>query len=156
MATNNIITILLLSLLPMTGMAQKHNKQKHKKHLPAAATAAPGTEHKPMKTFKDPEWAPVGYHSEKHIYFPDYYTFYDPHRGYITWEKDTWVARPTMPLFLENKDIRKERVQILEDISLDLYPEQNYPRYMKMYPASPGAPDMMIPVPNSTGRPGGQ
>lgn len=158
MIIRNIIAATLLSLLPFSISAQT-KKTGHKTTKKVTQTKAPvkavaPEDAKPVKTFKDPTWSPRGYHSQYHVYFPDYEMFYDPHRGYVYREKGSWVASPSMPLYLSNKDLSKERVQILEDLSLDLRPEESYPRYMKMYPANPNNKVILAPVPSSTGGPG--
>ena len=155
MITRNMVAVILLAMLPFSSIAQTKKKGGNKTTTKKAAvkTVAP-EDRKPMNTFKDPAWAPKGYHSQYHVYFPDYETFYDPHRGYIVKDKNSWVASPSMPLFLSNKDLAKERVMILEDLSLDLRPEESYPRYMKMYPANPNDKVILAPVPTSTGGPG--
>ncbi|HYD22550.1 MAG TPA: hypothetical protein VEB40_13805 [Flavipsychrobacter sp.] len=130
-------------------LSAEAQKQKKKSKAPKA-----GAVEKPVNTFKKPSWAPTGYSADHHVYFPDYYTFYDPRRGYVTWEKDSWVASPTMPLFLSNEDLSKARIQILNDISIDKRPELSYPRYMKMYPARPGSKEILAPVPAPAGQPG--
>ncbi|GEM_PF-885598 len=156
MKTRILTTLLLALAISYNSTAQTHKKT-HKKTAKKEVTkkhVAP-EDKKPMDTFKDPLWAPKGYHSEYHVYFPDYETFYDPHRGYVTRDKDSWVASPSMPLFLSNKELNKQpRIQILKDISLDMRPELNYPRYMKMYPADPNGRVILAPVPKAAGQSG--
>jgi len=93
---------------------------------------------------------PAAFQSNKHLYFPDYYAFYDPQRGYIFWneEEKEWNSSLQVPKFMSEVDMSKTRIQILEGLSLDLRPEQNYPNYMKLYPATQNNPK--VPVPNST------
>lgn len=93
---------------------------------------------------------PAAFQSNKHLYFPDYYAFYDPQRGYIFWneEEKEWNSSQQIPKFMSEVDMSKTRIQILEGLSLDLRPEQNYPNYMKLYPATQNNPK--VPVPNST------
>lgn len=153
-----ILTTLLLALaISFNSTAQTH-KRPHKKTVTKEVhkerEVAP-EDKKPMETFKDPEWAPKEYHSEYHVYFPDYEMFYDPHRGYISRVNDKWVVRQSMPLFLTNKELNKPpRIQILKDISLDMRPELNYPRYMKLYPADPNGRVILAPVPKPAGQSG--
>ncbi len=152
-----ILTTLFLALAISFNCAAQNHKRTHKKTIKKEAVkkqVAP-EDRKPMETFKTPEWAPKDYHSEYHVYFPDYETFYDPHRGYVVKDKDSWVASPSMPLFLSNKELHKPaRIQILKDISLDMRPELNYPRYMKMYPADPNGKVILAPVPKPAGQSG--
>ena len=142
MRTRIITTLLLAILMSYQCAAQSDNKK------------VPPEDKAPIETFKDPVWAPKGYHSQYHVYFPDYQTFYDPHRGYVTRVENSWVVSSSMPLFLSGKDLTKTRIQILEDITLDMRPELNYPRYMKMYPASPGMEPVLVPVPKPAGQSG--
>ncbi|MBS1688845.1 MAG: hypothetical protein JSS96_08990 [Bacteroidetes bacterium] len=132
-------TILLVLLLPLYSMAQHKSHVTHKHHSHTSTTP---------KSL--PTWASAhNYTGNAHAYFPDYYTFYDANRGgYVFWDHDKWTFTPTMPPYLQNKDLAKSRVQILKGLSLDLQPQQNYPRYMKLYPPVPGAATD-VPVPTS-------
>ena len=97
---------------------------------------------------KVPEWAKSqNYNADAHVYFPDYYTFYDPVRGgYFYWDNNNFSFSPNVPTFLEKVDLAKSRIKILKGLSLDLHPEQNYPYYMKMYPPN-DAGNVNVPVP---------
>ncbi len=104
---------------------------------------------KPAKKNKTvPTWAEAQhYDATAHAYFPDFYTFYDPARGgYAYWENGKWSFSPAVPPFLAKVDMSKTRIKILKGLSLDLHPEQNYPYYMKMYPAD-GNGNYNVPVP---------
>jgi hypothetical protein len=136
---NRATVILLLVILPIVSYSQNTtNTHKHK--------------HKPTKTvttgIKLPEWAPAhNYDATAHVYFPDYYTYYDPARGgYVYWVNGQYTFSPSLPPFLEKVDLGKSRIQILKGLSLDLHPEQNYPYYMKMYPPDDNG-NTMVPVP---------
>ena len=96
-----------------------------------------------------PPWAAAhNYDATEHVYFPDYYTFYDAGRGgYVFWKDTGWSFTPAMPPYMEKVDLSKERVQILKGLSLDLQPQLNYPNYMEQYPAQPGY--NKVPVPGS-------
>ena len=99
-----------------------------------------------------PEWAAAhNYDAKAHVYFPDYYTFYDPARGgYLYWDKNNFTFSPNKPSFLEKVDLAKSRIQILKGLSLDLHPERNYPRYMKLYPANnQGNANVPVPIPGN-------
>ena len=131
-----LISSFLIALLPLGCYAQNSNvKHKHSK----AAKA---------KTAKVPNWASAHeYDATAHAYFPDYYTYYDPNRGgYVYWQNGSYTFTPSLPPFMKNADLSKSRVQILKGLSLDMHPEQNYPYYMKMYPAV-DANDRKVPVP---------
>ena len=138
MIMKNRVWIVLLILLPVAGFSQdKTPKHKHK--------------HKSDKTSKTttlPSWAPAhNYDATAHVYFPDYYTYYDPARGgYVYWKNGEYSFSPSMPPFLEKVDLSKSRVQILKGLSLDLHPELNYPYYMKMYPPDDNG-NTLVPVP---------
>ena len=132
--------LLLTLVLPMTAKAQEaaghKTKHKHKKTQAASATAR-----------QLPPWAAAhNYDATAHVYFPDYYTFYDASRGgYVFWNGDQWSFTPTMPPFLEHVDMSKERIKILKGLDLDLHPEQNYPNYMKQYPAEHTYDNVPVP-----------
>jgi hypothetical protein len=148
-----ILAAFLILMLPFA--ADSQSKKKSASQAKKKTVAPAGTEQRPMKTFKQqPAWAPKDYHSDRHIYFPDYHTFYDPNRGYVSWQNNDWVASPVMPLYMKEADLRNTQIQILEDLSIDKRPELSYPRYMKMYPAGPGSKELLVPVPKPAGQPG--
>ena len=125
-------------VLTITAFAQ--DKKQHKK----AARAKTET------VTEMPGWYVA--HGDKapaNVYFPDYYTFYDASRqGFVYWGRDKWEFSPTVPLYLKNVDLSKSRIKLLKGLSLDLHPEENYPNYMKMYPAEPTGEPIQVPVPN--------
>jgi hypothetical protein len=130
--------VLLICIMPFIGRAQDNSQAKHKhKHKSKTAT----------KATKVPEWAAAhNYDATAYVYFPDYYTFYDPARGgYVFWENGKWSFTPSVPAYLEKVDLGKSRIQILKGLSLDLHPQLDYPHYMKLYPAE--HPNNMVPVP---------
>ena len=94
------------------------------------------------------------FRSSQHVYFPDYYAFYDPNRGFVFWnaESRSWQSSLEPPIFLKEVDMSHTRIQILKGLSLDLHPERNYPNYMKLYPAREADPK--VPVPNGRQQPG--
>ena len=132
-----ILTIILLAIVPFAGYTQ----EKTAKHTDRKT-------HKAAREGSVPSWAAAhNYDADAHVYFPDYYTYYDPNRrGYVYWDKDKYVFTPALPAFLEKVDLSKSRVQILKGLSLDLHPEQNYPHYMQLYPPD-GSGHTMVPVP---------
>ena len=134
-----ILMGLIVLLMPEMADAQRSNakKQKSKKEVPARKREVPLA----VGVGKD-------YTGNSHIYYPDYYAFYDPNRGYVYWNVQTnsWTTSQQVPAFMSNVDMRRTRVQILKGLSLDLYPERNYPNYMKLYPAKLDNPS--VPVPN--------
>jgi hypothetical protein len=136
-----IVTIALFLLIPAISHAQ-YATYKHKVH------------HHVIKSSTMPPWAEAHkYDATAHVYFPDYHSFYDPARGgYVFWENGAWSFTPTVPPYMSNKDLGKERVQILKGISLDLHPELDYPRYMELYPATHEYNDVPTPLPIAGGQ----
>lgn len=86
-----------------------------------------------------PSWAPAhGYRAKSHVYFRDYYTFYDPYRGgYVYRHKNKWLFSRSVPTFLIGVNLNSARVQLLTDIPLNHRPEQYYGRYSSRYPRDP-------------------
>lgn len=86
-----------------------------------------------------PSWAPAhGYRAKNHVYFRDYYTFYDPYRGgYVYRHKNKWLFSKSVPTFLVGVNLNSARVQFLTDIPLNHHPEQYYGRYSSRYPRDP-------------------
>ncbi len=134
-----ILLLLLITVMPLIMNAQdaapKHTRHNHKTHK---TDKSPGL----------PPWAPAHkYDATAHVYFPDYYTYYDPARGgYVFWNNGKYTFTPALPPFLEKVDLSRSRIQILKGLSLDLHPEENYPYYMKQYPADNNN-NGMVPVP---------
>jgi len=136
----NAVILLLISVMPFLAFGQDTTpkKSKHK--------------HKSTKTTKAavmPPWAAAhNYDATSHVYFPDYYTYYDPNRGgYVFWSDGKYTFTPALPPFLEKVDLGKSRIQILKGLDLNLRPEENYPYYMKQYPADNTNNNGMVPVP---------
>ena len=86
-----------------------------------------------------PHWAPAhGYRAKHHVYFRDYYTFYDPYRdGYVYRHNNGWRFSRSVPAFLVNVDLGRARVQYLTDVPLNQRPERFHSRYSKRYPRDP-------------------
>jgi hypothetical protein len=148
----NLVAALLICLSPFTLLAQDaaHQDTKHKHKTTKSAKTA-----KTSRTAVPPWAAAHKYDASAHVYFPDYYTYYDPNRGgYVFWNNGKYTFTPALPPFLEKVDLGKSRIQILKGLSLDLHPEQNYPYYMKLYPPD-NSGNSMVPVPvpgNPAGR----
>ena len=134
---------LLICIMPFMAFAQDATTKTKQKHKTT------------KKNLKVPQWAAAhNYDATSHVYFPDYYAFYDPNRGgYVYWDKGTWSFTPTVPPYLSNVDLNKSRIQILKGLSLDLHPEEHYPYYMNLYPPDPNN-NTLAPVP-SIGNPAG-
>ena len=138
--TNRIWMILLIALMPGSVFAQDA-PPRHHTHT-----------HKSTKTTQLPDWAAAhNYDAKSHAYFPDYYTYYDPVcGGYLYWDNNNYTFSKTPPAFMQHVDLKKSRVQILKGLSLELYPELNYPYYMKMYPPDPnGNTNVPVPIPGN-------
>jgi hypothetical protein len=133
-----ILIMLLIVFMPCFGFAQDTDTRNHA-HM-----------HKHAKGGELPDWAAAhNYDATSHAYFPDYYTFYDPVcGGYLYWNNNNYTFSKTVPPFMQNIDLRKTRVQILKGLSLDLYPELNYPHYMQLYPAE-GHNPVPVPIPGN-------
>ncbi len=136
---NTKIAIICLSLVfPIVAEAQNKSQgtKKTKSRSQTSQVVKPS-----------PEWAKTGYNNKSHVYFPDYYAFYDPQRGYVFWnaESKTWNTSQEVPSFMSEVDMSHVRVQILDGLSLDLRPETNYPNYMKLYPSNSSGNNVPVP-----------
>lgn len=85
-----------------------------------------------------PSWAPAhGYRMKQHVYFPDYYAFYDPYRnGYVYWNNRAWIFSAVPPPYMSGVNLNRARVQIISDIPLTTRPERYWNRYYNSYPPS--------------------
>jgi len=133
-----MLTLACIIIGAASAQTTGNTPKKHKKHHAATAQKSANTL---------PAWATAHkYNAAEHVYFPDYYTYYDPQRGgYLFWKDSQYVFTPTMPAFMEKVDMSKERIQILKGLSLDLHPEEHYPYYMKLYPAVHDYSDVPVP-----------
>lgn len=109
--------------------AQKHSKNYGKHHSYSNVKWRNGP----------PSWAPArGYRAKSHVYFRDYYTFYDPYRGgYVYRHKNKWLFSRSVPTFLVGVNLNSARMHLLTDIPLNHHPEQYYGRYSSRYPRDP-------------------
>ncbi|RYZ55927.1 MAG: hypothetical protein EOP49_01785 [Sphingobacteriales bacterium] len=124
----------------------KTNPQKHQVRKSGTVRVRQTGNNTTVRRQGPPSWAPAhGYRRNKHVYFQDYYTYYDPNRGYIYWNGSRWVSSSNVPGFLSKVDLSKSRVQILNDLDLARHPEDNYARYMRIYPAQ--RVSVVVPVP---------
>jgi hypothetical protein len=137
MKYHKIIPALLLVVFPLFSQAQNTPAHKHR------------SKHHVIKASSEPSWAKAhNYDGASHVYFPDFRSFYDPQRGgYVFWENGAWSFTPTVPPYMSNVDLGKERVQILKGLDLDLHPELDYPRYMELYPAEHQYDKVPTPLP---------
>lgn len=94
-----------------------------------------------------PKWAAThDYKNDKFVYFPDYYLFYTPVRGYVYWSNNAWSSSQAMPAYVNDMNLIGARAEPLENIPAEGFPERDFPTYYKQYPASP-APRSGIPIP---------
>lgn len=133
--------ILAICTLTFSTSYGQHRKKHH--HAKAKTKIAPMPQ-------AMPDWYTAHGNKERaHVYFPDYYMFYDANKqGFVYWSHNKWEFSPTTPLFLEKVDLSKSRIKILNGLSLDLQPQQNYPNYMKLYPPDRTGAPINVPVPN--------
>ena len=138
-----IWVLLVASALSFGGYAQQDKGKASKSQHKTTNTTS-------KRTIKIPEWAAAQhYEAKEHLYFPDYYTYYDPQRGgYVYWNNGKYTFSPAVPPYLEKVDLSKSRIKLLKGLSLDLHPEQNYPNYMKLYPAEHNYDKVPVPVIN--------
>jgi len=134
-------TLLLTFILCLLVAAACFAQQKKKHH----AVKKPKT----VTVQQMPGWYTAhGTRKPSHVYFPDYRAFYDANRqGFVFWANNRWEFSPSAPPYLDKVDLSKSRIQVLNGLSLDLHPEQNYPNYMKLYPAAPTGDAITVPVP---------
>lgn len=120
--------------------------------LAGAQVTRDGELRKPMREVvvkhrTPPKWAEAhGYHDDKYVYFPDYYIFYSPIRGYVYWSNNGWTTSQANPQYTSDMDLIEARAEILNNVPLDNYPERRIGNYMKQYPGNPTNRDG-IPVP---------
>jgi len=94
-----------------------------------------------------PKWAEAHeYKNDKFVYFPDYYLFYTPVRGYVYWSNNAWTSSQQMPAYVNDMNLIGARAEMLNKLPADAYPERDFPTYYKQYPAEP-TPRSGIPTP---------
>lgn len=92
-----------------------------------------------------PKWALAqGYLNDRPVYFPDYYIFYTPQRGYIYWKDGAWTSGPQVPDFISEAELKRARTQILENEDNN-EPEKQIDVYLEQFPAQPL--DHPVPLP---------
>ncbi len=95
---------------------------------------------------KMPSWGKFhNYANDKYVYFPDYYVFYSPDRGYIYWDNNNWTTSRDMPSSMSRIDLNAARLQIL-DASLSSFPEKDFSTYANQNPAQ-SVNGVMTPMP---------
>jgi hypothetical protein len=99
-----------------------------------------------MKTKSMPAWAPAHrYMGDKHVYFRDYYTFYDPARGYVYWNNGRWTTSTDVPAYLNSVDLNAARMELLDD-NVEIHPETKIKVYREKYPAE--RVKVTVPIPD--------
>ncbi len=85
-----------------------------------------------------PVWAKEQqYNGKHHVYFPDYFTFFDPKRnGYVYWNGNQWTFSQAVPDFLLNVDLGRVSLVTMEHVSLRTEPYLYFDDYYKAYPPS--------------------
>lgn len=159
MRLRSILSICMMALIPFGAMAQGKGKGKGNKKPKTAKIKHSNNGKAVVKTDRNvyygktvkkgpPAWAPAhGYRAKQHVYFPDYYTFYDPYRdGYSYWNNGGWSFSSILPAFLSNIDLGKARMQLLTDIPVTTRPETRYSTYIRQYPAQPVGVAVPVPV----------
>jgi hypothetical protein len=127
---------------------RKHSGPQHYDHRPAPRVRYERVHHAPRHSHRPPAWARAHrYDMNRHVYFPDYYTFYDANRGgYTYWQNNAWIFTPTLPSFLVNVDLGRARIQVMGDIPLHAAPQGYYRQYHNRFPVPrPLVPPMFIP-----------
>jgi hypothetical protein len=147
-----LLMILMMGAMPFVVSAQGNGKGKgHGKHGKVKHTKVMKTKEYRGYRVKGgpPAWAPAhGYRAKQHVYFPDYYTFYDPNRnGYVYWGGNGWQFSPSTPGFLNGVNLGAARMQLMNDVPLATRPEVYYDRYSSTYPARAVNINVNIPRP---------
>jgi hypothetical protein len=159
-----ILVCMFMAATPLLGDAQTKVKAKSNKavKIKAAATVTAKAEepkadeaslkmetaasHEANVKLMPPSWAlSQGYMNDRIVYFPDYYVFYTPARGYVYWNGNQWTNSTEIPSFLQPADMRKAHAEILDNTDIDGHPEQEFLKYKEQYPAEPVS--FSIPVP---------
>src|SRR5437762_1987213 len=78
-------------------------------------------------------WTAHSLTSDKHIYFPDYYVFYEPDKGYVYWNNGKWINSSSVPAYMGPVDLNTARIQVIDDMASR--PELEFRTYSRTYPA---------------------
>lgn len=96
-----------------------------------------------------PPWGKAqGYNNDRYIYFPDYYTFYSPERGYTYYQNGNWTSSPNIPAYMAHADLDRARTHILTDVPNNTFPEKDFSSYKDRYPSqsATGATGPVLPL----------
>lgn len=76
------------------------------------------------------------YKYNHHVYFPDYHTFYDARRGgYVYRHGGRWIFTQAMPSFLVGINWNRARVEYMNNVPMNAYPQNYYDDYNRRYPS---------------------
>lgn len=138
MQTNNtrlLLIAVMVSMLPL-GTNARQTKTKTKTTTSRSTTVT-----------TTPYWSKShSYQNDKYVYFPDYYLFYSPSRGYTYWSNGAWSTSSSLPSNMSTADLNAARIQTLNEISVTSYPERSYTTYINQYPAQP-VNGVILPAP---------
>lgn len=89
------------------------------------------------RTYAVAPWAARRHYAyAQHVYFPDYQTFYDARRrGYTYRHGGRWIFTQSMPSFLVGVNWSNARLEYMNNVPLDVYPQTYYDTYSSRYPA---------------------
>lgn len=76
------------------------------------------------------------YKYNHHVYFPDYHTFYDARRGgYVYRHGGRWIFTEAIPTFLVGINWNRAHVEYMNNVPLNVYPQNYYNDYNRRYPS---------------------
>jgi hypothetical protein len=76
------------------------------------------------------------YNYNRHVYFPDYHAFYDARRhGYVYRHGGRWIFTQVLPSFMVGLNWNNVRIQYLQGVPVNAYPQDYYDTYASRYPA---------------------
>jgi len=89
------------------------------------------------RRFRPAPWAARHhYNYNRHVYFPDYHAFYDARRhGYVYRHGGRWIFTQAIPSFMVGLNWNNVRIQYLQGVPVNVYPQQYYDTYASRYPA---------------------
>jgi hypothetical protein len=159
-----ILVGMLMTVIPLVSEAQTKVKAKANQTVKTKTkTPAPSKVEEPPKEetslkmetaasheanvkLMPPSWAlSQGYMNDRIVYFPDYYLFYTPGRGYVYWSNGQWTNSTEPPAFLQQADMRKAHAEILDNTDINAFPEKEFLKYKEQYPAEPV--EFAVPIP---------
>ncbi len=113
---------------------RKDHKDSHKEDKKVNAVVYNNT-HRYRGTER-PIWAKgAKYKFKHHVYFPDYFTFFNPkNNNYIYWEENRWKASPNIPLSMLKAKFADYRIVEMKDVRLNDEPFRHFEEYYKSYP----------------------